>query len=44
VAALIGTNPRIITDEVWAKLLWAGLNLNGDDLPGNSADTYYPWN
>ncbi len=27
VAALIGTNPRVIADEVWAKLLWAGLNL-----------------
>jgi len=25
VAALIGTNPRVIADEVWAKLLWAGL-------------------
>jgi len=42
VAALIGTNPRVIVDEVWAKLLWAGLNLDQDDLPGNSADTYYP--
>jgi hypothetical protein len=42
VAALIGTNPRVIADEVWAKLLWAGLNLEHDDLPGNSAGTYYP--
>ena len=42
VSALIGTNPRVIADEVWAKLLWAGLNLDQDDLPGNSADTYYP--
>ena len=42
VAALIGTNPRVIADEVWAKLLWAGLNLNPGDLPGNSAGTYYP--
>ncbi|MGK2880000.1 MAG: tyrosine-type recombinase/integrase [Mycobacterium sp.] len=42
VAALIGTNPRVIADEVWAKLLWAGLNLDPGDLPGNSADTYYP--
>ena len=42
VAALIGTNPRVIADEVWAKLLWAGLNLEPTDLPGNSADTYYP--
>jgi hypothetical protein len=42
VAALIGTNPRVIADHVWAKLLWAGLNLDPADLPGNSADTYYP--
>ena len=42
VSALIGTNPRVIADEVWAKLLWAGLNLDQDHLPGNSADTYYP--
>ena len=42
VAALIGTDPRVIADEVWAKLLWAGLNLASDDLPGNTADTYYP--
>jgi len=42
VAALIGTNPRVIADQVWAKLLWAGLNLEDGDLPGNSADTYYP--
>ena len=42
VAALIGTDPRVIADDVWAKLLWAGLNLEADDLPGNSAGTYYP--
>ncbi|WP_010310082.1 tyrosine-type recombinase/integrase [Saccharopolyspora spinosa] len=42
VASLIGTNPRVIADEVWAKLLWAGLNLQPADLPGNSADAYYP--
>lgn len=42
VAVLIGTNPRIIADDIWAKLLWAGLNLEPEDLPGNTADTYYP--
>ena len=42
VSALIGTDPRVIVDDVWAKLLWAGLNLEADDLPGNSADSYYP--
>jgi integrase len=41
VNALIGTNPRVIADEAWAKLLWAGLNLQPADLPG-SADSYYP--
>ena len=40
-AALIGTDPRVIADDVWAKLLWAGLNLEAADLPG-SADSYYP--
>lgn len=33
VRALIGPDPRIIADDMWAKLLWAGLNLNSDDLP-----------
>ena len=42
VAALIGTNPRVIADEVWAKLLWAGLNLKQEDLPGNRASSFYP--
>ena len=30
---LIGPNPRSIADDVWAKLVWAGLNLTSDDLP-----------
>ncbi len=42
VGALITTDPRVIADDLWAKLLWAGLNLEAVDLPGNSADTYYP--
>jgi len=42
VNALIGTDPRVIADDVWAKLLWAGLNLEAGDLPGTSAGTYYP--
>ncbi|MUG93082.1 tyrosine-type recombinase/integrase [Scytonema sp. UIC 10036] len=33
VRALIGPNPRVIADDIWAKLLWAGLNLTKDDLP-----------
>jgi integrase len=31
--ALIGPNPRVIADDVWAKLVWAGLNLAAEDLP-----------
>jgi integrase len=31
--ALIGPDPRVIADDIWAKLLWAGLNLEAADLP-----------
>jgi integrase len=41
IAALIGPSPRVIADEVWAKLMWAGLNVQPADLPGR-ADSYYP--
>ncbi|MFF7988115.1 hypothetical protein ACFZDK_55610 [Streptomyces sp. NPDC007901] len=41
-AAPISTDPRVIADEVWAKLLWAGLNLQAPDLPGTSAGSYHP--
>ena len=45
IKALIGPDPRVIADEVWAKLMWAGLNLGEDDLPkhGNKAGTGTPW-
>ena len=36
VAALIGTDPRVIADEVWAKLLWAGLNLQPPICPATT--------
>ena len=42
IAALLGPNPRVIADEIWAKLLWAGLNLNKDDLPVTKAGHFYP--
>ncbi len=29
---LIGPNPRVIADDIWAKLLWAGVNLTPADL------------
>ncbi len=31
--SLLGPNPRAIDDEVWAKLMWAGLNLAEADMP-----------
>jgi integrase len=36
IKALIGPDPRIIADDIWAKLLWAGLNLTVDDLASRS--------
>jgi integrase len=36
VKALIAPNPRVLADDVWAKLLWAGLNLEEADLPTGS--------
>jgi integrase len=34
IRALQGPDPRVIADDLWAKLLWAGLNLDPADLPG----------
>jgi integrase len=42
IRALIGPNPRVIADDIWAKLLWAGLNLETGDLPANVAGQFYP--
>jgi integrase len=33
ISRLIGAAPRTIQDDIWAKLLWAGLNLTEADLP-----------
>jgi hypothetical protein len=43
--ALVGIQPRIIADDIWAKLVWAGLNLMENDLPRRptkSRPTQYP--
>jgi integrase len=42
IRALIGPNPRVIADDIWAKLLWAGLNLETGDLPASVAGQFYP--
>lgn len=41
VKRLIGPNPRVIADDAWAKLVWAGLNLADTDMPVGSI-IYYP--
>lgn len=41
--ALIGPKPRVIDDDVWAKLLWAGLNLEEPDLSRHAhGKHFYP--
>ena len=42
IAALLGPDPRVIADEIWAKLMWAGLNLQEGDLPQTQAGNFYP--
>jgi len=32
VKALIGPAPRAVASDIWARLLWAGLNLTAEDL------------
>jgi integrase len=45
ILALIGPEPRVIADDIWAKLMWAGLNLTPEDLPkhGDRAGAGAPW-
>ena len=38
IKALIGPKPRVIADDVWARLLWAGLHLEQVDLPRAGRD------
>jgi hypothetical protein len=38
---LIGPKPRIIDDDVWAKLLWAGINLEQSDLTKSYLGSHY---
>ncbi len=32
ILAKLGPAPRVIADDLWAKIMWAGLNLTADDL------------
>nr|WP_246193390.1 tyrosine-type recombinase/integrase [Kitasatospora atroaurantiaca] len=36
----MGPDPRVIADDIWAKLLWAGLNVEPGDLPTSDSRTY----
>jgi integrase len=40
---LLGPNPRLIEDDVWAKLMWAGLTLQPTDVPEVVLDAHYPF-
>jgi integrase len=42
ISALIGPDPRVIADDVWAKLLWAGLNLEHGDVYDSPAGRKHP--
>jgi integrase len=42
IRALIGPDPRVIADDVWAKLLWAGLNLELSDVYTNPVGRKHP--
>jgi integrase len=37
----LGPDPRVIADDIWAKLLWAGLNLEAADLPQTPNKGYF---
>jgi integrase len=43
IAAMLGPDPRVIADDIWAKLLWAGLNIGPDDLPTRLNSLRYPF-
>ncbi len=42
IRALIGPEPRPIADDIWAKLMWAGLDLSRDDFAALARRTSYP--
>jgi hypothetical protein len=40
IAALRSPNPRVIAEDIWAKLLWAGLNLKHEDIPLSRGESW----
>src|SRR4051812_6403444 len=40
VRGMLGSKPRVIADDTWAKILWAGLNLGADDLAVSGVRAY----
>jgi integrase len=43
VRAILGPDPRVLADDLWAKLLWAGLHLEEQDLALlHAGGTFYP--
>jgi len=40
IRTLVGPDPRVISDDVWAKLLYAGLNLTRDDIASWTSPLY----
>src|SRR6266487_220963 len=42
IGTLIGPEPRVIDKVMWAKLLWAAMNLEAQDLPKSQGQLTYP--
>jgi integrase len=42
IGSLAGPDPRIVEKKAWAKVLWAAMNLEEDDLPKPRGQLRYP--
>jgi integrase len=38
IKSLIGPKPRLVDKDLWAKILWAAMNLQSEDLPVTGSD------
>jgi integrase len=43
IRALIGPDPRTISDDIWARIMWAGMNLTPEDLFLSAGGLRYPF-